>query len=276
VSAAGAAAAGAAEPAGRPYMLHIAYDGTDYSGWQLQPAGAGKATVQGALECALTTLTRSSREALGVRAAGRTDAGVHAAGQVVQFFSADAGLDAAGLLHSLNRLLPHDIRALSLSAAAPDWDVIHSSLGKLYRYELDLGGGAWDPLAYRFRAQVPAHRLDVPAMRAAAALFVGRHDFTQFSNDGPERLRRNPVKTIASLELAQEGRLLAAEVSGDGFLHKQARCRARGVGWGEGAHAGESVYQMAAQMPPPPPPPARSSDAALLSLRPSAPCESAA
>ena len=202
------------------FRMVVAYDGTVYSGWQLQPRAP---TVQLHVERALTTVLREPREALGVSAAGRTDAGVHAAGQVVQFRTRrPEAVDPARLPLKLNSLLPHDIRVKWMAATAPDFNVTCSATGKIYIYEIDTGP-SHDPLTFRTRAHCGRRRLDAGAMRAGAALLEGVHDFTQFSNNAPERLRRNPVKDLRRLEIVEVDGGLRLEVEGSGFLYKQVR-----------------------------------------------------
>ncbi|KAF6258703.1 pseudouridine synthase [Scenedesmus sp. NREL 46B-D3] len=182
------------------YRMLVSYDGTAYSGWQLQ---ARASTIQGQIERALSTVLREGRRCLGVCAAGRTDAGVHARGQVVQFFTNSSGIDPAALPYKLNSLLPPDIRVFWMSQTAPDFNVTVSALRKTYHYSLDTGA-VQDPLRSRY-AHHPRRPLDLAAMRGGAALLLGRHDFTQFSNNSAERLRRNPVKTLERLEVVAEG-----------------------------------------------------------------------
>ncbi|KAL6757724.1 tRNA pseudouridine synthase, partial [Haematococcus lacustris] len=185
------------------YRVGISYDGTDYAGWQMQP---DRPTIQLAMEQALARCLGGSRRQLGVSAAGRTDAGVHAAGQVVQFYS-DAQLDTSRLPQRLNRFLPHDIRAWSASRTAQDF---HVTISAVYHYSIDTGPLTFDPCGRLFRLHHRQH-LDLEAMRAAAHLMVGRHDFSQFSNLG--RPGRNPVKHVLRCDL----------VEGAGFLYKQVR-----------------------------------------------------
>ncbi|EFJ41663.1 tRNA pseudouridine synthase, partial [Volvox carteri f. nagariensis] len=198
------------------YRMIVSYDGTAYCGWQLQPSAP---TVQRFLEGALCTVLREERAVLGVRAAGRTDAGVHARGQVVQF-SCDKELDVTKMPYKLNSVLPHDIRVLRMSRTAPDFSVTCSALGKCYRYSIT-NGETHDPLRHRYALHVRRH-LDLAAMRSAAALLTGTHDFSQFSNIGEEggspdvqrrRRQRNPVKTLRRVDV----------VEGNGFLYKMVR-----------------------------------------------------
>ncbi|KXZ50137.1 hypothetical protein GPECTOR_17g773 [Gonium pectorale] len=206
------------------YRLIIAYDGTDYCGWQLQPSAP---TVQRALEAALCTVLRTERGVLGVRAAGRTDSGVHARGQVVQF-SCNKDLDVSKMPYKLNSVLPHDIRVLRIHRTAPDFSVTCSALGKCYHYSVT-NSEVHDPLRNRYAMHV-RKPLDLAAMREAAAAMVGTHDFTQFSNIGEEGGRprkRNPVKTLRRVDVVKLEELapgaLRIEVEGNGFLYKMVR-----------------------------------------------------
>ncbi|GIL92573.1 hypothetical protein Vretifemale_20088 [Volvox reticuliferus] len=184
------------------HRLVVAYDGTDYCGWQLQPSAP---TVQRLLESALCTVLREERAVLGVRAAGRTDSGVHARGQVVQF-SCNREVDVDKMPYKLNSVLPHDIRVLRVTRTAPDFSVTCSALGKCYHYSLT-NAETHDPLRHRYAMHV-RKQLDLVAMRAAAAALEGTHDFTQFSNIGEEGgrpRRRNPVKTLRRVEVVELG-----------------------------------------------------------------------
>eukprot|EP00775_Hariotina_reticulata_P010074 gene10074-10229_t len=181
-------------------------------------------TIQAQIERALSTVLREDRKTLCVCAAGRTDAGVHARGQVVQFMTNSTSIDPDQLPYKLNSLLPHDIRVTRMSRTAPDFNVTVSALRKTYHYHLDMGR-CHDPLRVRYSHHC-RRPLDLEAMRAAAALLVGTHDFTQFSNTSPERLRRNPVKCLERIDLVQDPNqptALRLEVQGSGFLYKQVR-----------------------------------------------------
>ncbi|PNW74257.1 hypothetical protein CHLRE_13g591501v5 [Chlamydomonas reinhardtii] len=207
------------------YRLILAYDGTDYCGWQLQPAAP---TVQAKLEAALGTVLREDRGVLGVRAAGRTDSGVHARGQVVQF-NCDRELPVDKLAYKLNAVLPPDIRVMGVRRTAPDFSVTCSPIGKTYHYNIT-NSEAHDPLRHRYAYHV-RKPLDLAGMRAAAALLVGTHDFTQFSNIGEEGGRprkRNPVKTLRRMDVVELDPAafpggVRIEVEGNGFLYKMVR-----------------------------------------------------
>jgi len=159
--------------------LTLAYDGTRFAGWQTQ---RDRRTVQGELEAAAQRVTHSEAKAL---ASGRTDAGVHALGQVVAL-RVETHLPANVLQRALNAELPEDIVVLASSDAAADFHPIRDALGKRYRYLIHDGpvrevfwrGRGWD---YRHG------RLDVGAMRRAAGLLIGRHDFAAFQTSGAER-----------------------------------------------------------------------------------------
>lgn len=200
------------------HRLIVSYDGTMYSGWQLQP---GANTVQAEMERALCLVLREERGPLNIGAAGRTDAGVHARGQVVQFFCHQP-VDPVSLPHRLNSVLPHDIRVSSATATAPDFNVTASASGKTYHYELDTCT-VYNPLTRRHRLHVRGPTLELSAMRDAASALTGRHDFTQLSNDNPERLGRDPVKTLSRVAVVEVEGGLRVEVTGDGFLYRMVR-----------------------------------------------------
>ena len=132
------------------YRVTLAYDGTDFAGWQAQAAGRGR-TVQGTLEDALARLTGGERVAAA--GAGRTDAGVHALGQVASFALASAW-DPAELLRALNAVLPEDVRGLEASSCDEEFHARRSATGKLYRYTLDTGP-VQIPTRRRFAGHVP-------------------------------------------------------------------------------------------------------------------------
>ena len=191
----------------RCFRLLLSYDGAAYAGFQLQPVHQGE-SVQRILEAALGRLLGEPRSALGLSCAARTDAGVHAAGQVVSFTAAkELRRGAAGLVLSLNALLPEDVRVSSCVEAPPAFSARFDALGKRYTYSLDNGAVA-DPLRRRYAAHV-FRPLDVHAMRAAAAFFLGTHDFTAFANvatveaRGPgrytPRLQRAALSTAAAV-----------------------------------------------------------------------------
>jgi len=152
----------------RNIKLTLAYDGTDFSGWQIQP---GQPTIQGTLADVLEKLTQSRPVIFG---AGRTDAGVHAAGQVANF-STQSPLSAVDFQRACNALLPPSIRILASEEAGPDFHARWSALAKTYRYRIFRGGVVPPPL-WRYVHHDP-YSLDFAAMAEAARRFEGEHDF---------------------------------------------------------------------------------------------------
>ena len=197
----------------RRFKAVIAYDGTAFSGWQVQP---GRLTVQSELEKAISEITNESPR---VFCSGRTDKGVHAIGQVVHFDIA-AKIPAQKLFLALNSKLPPGVRVMKISRAKPDFDARFSATGKEYRYFI-FNGPQIPPHLRHFRAHV-FRKLDVKAMRAAAEQLVGEHDFAAFSaNPGHER--DGTVRTIFSLRVKKSGSEICIAVRGGGFMYKMVR-----------------------------------------------------
>ncbi len=197
------------------YKLILAYDGTLYGGWQVQPNAV---SIQALLEKALSTIVRAPTSATS---SGRTDAGVHARGQVVHFTS-EPVTDLFRLQRSLNGLLPPDIRVLSLEEAAPGFHARYSAISKEYHYHLHLERTT-DPFK-RLYAYHDFSPLDLDKMKTAAQYFVGAHDFTSFANDASKgSAAKNPIRTITRLDLCLEPGGLRLEFEGNGFLYKMVR-----------------------------------------------------
>lgn len=195
--------------------LTIAYDGTGYSGWQVQPNAT---SIQTLIESALATALQTSVTLIG---SGRTDAGVHALAQVAHF-EIDAAPDLYTLLRSLNGLLPSDIRILKVEEADASFHARFSAKGKIYHYKIDRGGVA-NPIHRLYSVHVP-YPLDLPLLRKTASEFVGTHDFTSFSNEAHTGSASvNPIRTIRRLTILEEGSQLTFEFEGDGFLYKMVR-----------------------------------------------------
>jgi tRNA pseudouridine38-40 synthase len=214
-----------------PYRITLAYDGTDFLGWQRQRTGGGR-TVQGVLEGALARLAAGER--VSVAAAGRTDAGAHALGQVASF-ELPRDTDPLELLRALNGLLPGDVRVLDAARARAGFHARRSALSKLYRYELDCGGV---PLPQRRRfAGFSPWALEPGAVRAAAALYLGRHDFASLASAGGSV--KTTVRTVLRSEVSFEGRMLVYEVEADGFLRRMVRSMVGGL-----AAAGRGVLKV--------------------------------
>ena len=174
----------------RNIKLTVAYDGTDFNGWQSQP---GQPTVQGALTDVLERLTQRR---LLIHAAGRTDAGVHAAGQVVNFKTQSA-LSAQEFQHAFNALLPPSIRVNAAEEVGPDFHSRWDALAKTYRYRI-FRGRVVPPFLWKYVLHDPTD-LNFDAMAEAAHLFEGEHDFSTFAaSTGSEEddRERTTVRTI--------------------------------------------------------------------------------
>jgi tRNA pseudouridine38-40 synthase len=203
------------------YRVTLAYDGTDFAGWQLQTPDKGR-TVQGALEEVLARIAGAARVA--VLAAGRTDAGVHALGQVASF-ELPREIPPDELQRALNGMLPEDVRVLEAAAAPPGFHPRRSAVSKVYRYELDCGGVQL-PQRRRTAAFVPGP-LDPGAVREAAALYLGRHDFASLASAGGSA--KTTVRTVVRSDVAFSGGTLLYETEADGFLRKMVRSMVGGL-----------------------------------------------
>lgn len=203
------------KPAQRPqrYRATVAYDGTLYAGWQVQPAHA---TVQQRVEEVLRSLTG---ETVKVHGSGRTDQGVHAHGQVAHFDLSTVWRPPV-LQKGMNALLPADIRILRLARASQEFHARRTATKKEYRYFI------WNsPVADPCRRLYATHirkPLDVPAMRAAAQVLVGQHDFAAFTAN-PNREVESTVRTVAYIRIRKTGRLITIATASEGFLYKMVR-----------------------------------------------------
>jgi tRNA pseudouridine38-40 synthase len=193
--------------------LTIAYDGTKYAGWQLQPSGV---TIQELVESALAKMARG---AVRVHGSGRTDAGVHAKAQVANC-SFRTSLTTATLRRALNANLSVDIRVQRVQEVGARFHARFSAKGKEYRYQIDCGVVA-DPFL-RAHAWHHPRPLNVAAMRRAARLLKGRHDFAALSAN-PMRPVETTVRTVSRLSVTKRGNLMTIAVVADGFLYKMAR-----------------------------------------------------
>jgi tRNA pseudouridine38-40 synthase len=197
------------------YKLILAYDGTEYGGWQIQKNAI---SIQALVQEALSTVLRTP---IQVTAAGRTDAGVHARGQVAHFTSA-LPLNVARLQNSLNGLLPHDIRMLYTEKVPSTFHARYSVMTKEYHYHLHLDR-VMDPFKRLYSTHILTP-LNTTLMQEAAELFIGTHDFTTFANEAAEgSAAKNPIRTLKRLDLIQEKGGIRLEFEGDGFLYKMVR-----------------------------------------------------
>lgn len=196
----------------RAFKLTLEYDGAAFFGWQLQP---GQRTVQGVLEEKLGILLRQE---VRIHGAGRTDAGVHALGQVAHFH-ADTAIDVERLRRSLCGLLPRDVSVVAAQEVDLGFHARRSATGKVYRYTL-LHRPSRSPLLER-TAWHHIGPLDRGAMRDALSRLVGEHDFASFCSS--TATTRTTVRRITHASMVEEGELLSFEVAGTGFLKQQVR-----------------------------------------------------
>jgi tRNA pseudouridine38-40 synthase len=194
------------------YRLVVEYDGTDFHGWQLQP---GLRTVQGELEAAIARLFGAPARAA---AAGRTDAGVHAAGQVVSFH-AERVLAPEIVRRALDALTGDDLSVRATDVVADDFDPRRRARRRRYVYRL-WQRRAPSPFWRRFAWHVP-YRLDVEAMASAAAQLIGEHDFSSLRAAGCDAA--HPVRQVWSSELRRDGDLLCYEIEANAFLRHMVR-----------------------------------------------------
>jgi tRNA pseudouridine38-40 synthase len=197
------------------YFLKIAYDGTHFGGWQIQPNAP---TIQEAVQQALRILLKKETPVTGQ---GRTDSGVHALGQAAHFETAEP-LELSRFLRSANALLPPAIRLLEVKPVLEEFHARFSSISKTYHYNLATAEVLLPfdrPYRTHFRALVDRH-----AMRKAAYLFVGTNDFTSFSNEAHRgSCSHDPIRTLKRVDVIDEPDGLRIELEGDGFLYKMCR-----------------------------------------------------
>ena len=191
------------------YRARVEYDGTEFAGFQAQP---GRRTVQGELERALTRLSGQGR--VLVHAAGRTDAGVHATGQVIAF-TWHGALSARQLGRAIGALLPADVAIGPLVRVGLDFDPRRAATRREYRYSI--WTGPRKPLGNRYRYELD-EALDAEAMHDAAQILVGRHDFAPFG-----RVQHTSVRTLNEVRVRRRGHLVTIDVAGDAFLRQMVR-----------------------------------------------------
>ncbi len=219
----------------RNIRLDICYDGSRYRGWQR--LGNREDTVQGKLEAALSRILDESVELSG---SGRTDAGVHARGQVANFHCSSF-MATQEILSALRRYLPEDIGIYSCSEVPDRFHARLSARKKTYVYRI---WNSDDPCVFerRFLTVYPA-ALDIPVMQAAAAQLLGEHDFSAFC--GNPRMKKSTVRTLYALDVEKQCRELRITATGDGFLQNMVRIL---VGTllevGEGRRSPDSIVQL--------------------------------
>ncbi|HJU48700.1 MAG TPA: tRNA pseudouridine(38-40) synthase TruA [Gaiellaceae bacterium] len=196
-------------PRPRRFRATVEYDGTEFAGFQLQP---GARTIQGELEAALARLCGGTRQP--VMGAGRTDAGVHATGQVIAF-TYPGGLSEPDLTEALNGNLPPDVAIRDLRRAPAGFNPRYAARYRDYRYTI--WNGPRSPLRERTALWVRAD-LDVAAMARAATAFEGRHDFSAFGGADPQ-----PVRNVHRIRVRRQGSLVTIDVRADAFLRGMVR-----------------------------------------------------
>lgn len=195
------------------YMMSIQYDGGRYSGWQKQ--GNTTNTIQGKLE---ELLGRLLNEKIEVNGSGRTDAGVHAICQVANFKTSKA-VSCNELILKINEYLPQDIRVTSLSQAEPSFHARLNAVKKHYRYRIDRSEIP-DVFERKYALHLPGE-LDVEAMKMAASVLCGRHDFRCFCDN--RHMKKSTVRNIYRIDFTEENDILTIDYYGDGFLYHMVR-----------------------------------------------------
>lgn len=192
--------------------LTVAYDGTAYHGWQVQP---GAVTIESELNRCLSDLFKEDIRVIG---ASRTDSGVHAMGNIA-VFDTTARMPGEKVSYALNQRLPEDIRIQKSEEVAPDWHPRHQNSRKTYEYRIYRG--EFPMPVKRLYSLFTYHKLDVEAMKQAAVYFAGEHDFKSFCQVGAQV--ESTVRTIYALTVEEQGPELVIRVTGNGFLYNMVR-----------------------------------------------------
>ncbi len=216
----------------RNLRLEICYDGTRYRGWQRLPGKDD--TIQGKLE---TTLSRILGEAVEISGSGRTDAGVHAKGQVANFHC-ESSMAAEDILANLRRYLPEDIGIYSCKEVSPRFHARLNAKEKTYLYRIHNSAA---PCVFDRRyVTVVEDALDLDKMRIAAAYFLGEHDFSAFCTNA--KMKKSTVRYIRSMEVERAGEEIRITVTGNGFLQNMVRIIVGTlVEVGRGERSGDSI-----------------------------------
>jgi tRNA pseudouridine38-40 synthase len=192
------------------YKLTLEYDGTDFAGWQRLE---NKRTVQDRIEAALKKVTGTEIEIIG---SGRTDAGVHAKGQVANFKTAFASTPQS-LLNALNAALPHDVKATAIEAVPENFHARFNATSRTYRYVITQTSSA---LLHRYAAFYP-QTLNAQTLNACAGLFIGKHDFGSFAKVKSEA--KSKLSTVTASHWHKKKNLLVYEITADRFLYGMVR-----------------------------------------------------
>ncbi len=197
------------------YKIEIQYDGTHYSGWQIQPNAL---SIQEKIEQTLYIFLRQQIKLVG---AGRTDTGVHALGQIAHF-DYEKELESFRFIYAANSLLPPDIRILSCEKVSSDFHAQYCAQGKIYHYFFN-----FKPVQLPFHRQYALHiphAVNLDKLIQAKEFLIGTHDFTSFANSKMEgSVSKDPVRTIFRIDLIEEEGMHRLEFFGNGFLYKMVR-----------------------------------------------------
>lgn len=196
----------------RNLKLTIQYDGTKYCGWQKQPNSSG---IQGTIEYAIYEITKEKVNIIG---SGRTDAGVHALGQVANF-KTNSSIPAARIPDALNAKLPKDVSIIDCQEVSDDFHSRYSATGKIYRYLIynkPYRSPLYKDISYHIR-----YELDIEKMRLEAKSLLGTHEFKGFMSSGSSV--KDTVRTIHNISIEYSGGLIVLEVEGNGFLYNMVR-----------------------------------------------------
>lgn len=194
------------------YKITISYDGTNYSGWQIQK---DKPSIQAFVQKALTTILRENINIVG---AGRTDAKVHALEQIAHFTTTKK-INIKKTCYSVNCILPKDIRIINIEEVDLSFHARFSAVSKIYRYYI-CTKNIQDPFS-RFYSYSPNKKIDLSLLRKATKYFLKTHDFSSFANKGSAKT--SPIKTIYRIDVIERKDDIILEFEADGFLYKMVR-----------------------------------------------------
>ncbi|HNX91651.1 MAG TPA: tRNA pseudouridine(38-40) synthase TruA [Candidatus Omnitrophota bacterium] len=192
--------------------LTIAYDGTDYKGWQLQPNGV---TIQSALEEAIEKVFKKHSR---VNGASRTDAGVHAKGQVAHF-KTNIYIPQEKIKIALNSVLPGDVAIVNAEYVDEKFHSRFDARSKRYEYFI-FNSKEHDPFLERYNWRVP-YKLDIPLMKREAKALIGKHDFKSFQ--ATDKKERGSIREVYAINVVKRGRAIVMDISADGFLYNMVR-----------------------------------------------------
>jgi tRNA pseudouridine38-40 synthase len=203
----------------RNIRLKIEYDGTKYSGWQIQNNNKNTVksppTIQHSIE---TTLSNILQENIKIIGSGRTDAGVHALGQVANF-KTRSGLSLNAIKRAMNALLPKDILVTKIKEEGPDFHSRFDAVSKTYMYVISDGGNT-SVFNKLYEYCIP-YTLDVRSMKKGASFLIGKHDFSSFK--ASDKKERSSTRTIKKLTVSRKRNIIRIEVEADGFLYNMVR-----------------------------------------------------